>query len=48
MVVSITRLGRAFIPVVGTVMNEGDILHIAVSSTAIPQLKRILGIQEEK
>jgi trk system potassium uptake protein len=44
MVVSITRLGRAFIPVVGTVMNEGDILHISVTSTAIPQLKRILGI----
>ena len=44
MVVSITRLGRAFIPVVGTVMNEGDMLHIAVASTAIPQLKRILGI----
>jgi trk system potassium uptake protein TrkA len=43
-VVSITRLGRAFIPVVGTVMNEGDMLHIAVTSTAIPQLKRILGI----
>jgi trk system potassium uptake protein TrkA len=44
MVVSITRLGRAFIPVVGTVINEGDMLHIAVASTAIPQLKRILGI----
>jgi trk system potassium uptake protein TrkA len=43
-VVSITRLGRAFIPVVGTVMNEGDMLHIAVTSTAIPQLKRIIGI----
>ncbi len=44
MVVSITRLGRAFVPVVGTVMSEGDLLHIAVASTAIPQLKRILGI----
>jgi len=44
MVISITRLGRAFVPVVGTVMNEGDLLHIAVISTAIPQLKRILGI----
>ena len=44
MVVSITRLGRAFIPVVGTVISEGDMLHIAVASTAIPQLKRILGI----
>jgi len=44
MVVSITRLGRAFIPVVGTVMNQGDLLHIAVASLSIPQLKRILGI----
>src|SRR4030043_827524 len=42
MVVSITRLGRAFIPVVGTVMNQGDLLHIAVASSSIPQLKRIL------
>jgi trk system potassium uptake protein TrkA len=44
MVVSITRLGRPFIPVVGTVISGGDMLHIAVASTAIPQLKRILGI----
>ncbi|MCL5772454.1 MAG: TrkA family potassium uptake protein [Actinobacteria bacterium] len=44
MVASITRLGRAFVPVVGTIMNEGDLLHIAVASTAIPQLKRILGV----
>jgi len=44
MVLSITRLGRAFIPVVGTVMDKGDLLHIAVASTSIPQLKRILGI----
>jgi trk system potassium uptake protein TrkA len=44
MVLSITRLGKAFIPVVGTVMNTGDLLHISVASTAIPQLKRMLGI----
>lgn len=44
MVVSLTRLGRAFVPVVGTIMGEGDLLHIAVVSTAIPQLKRMLGI----
>jgi trk system potassium uptake protein len=44
MVVSITRLGKAFVPVVGTVINEGDLLYIAVASSAIPQLKRILGI----
>jgi trk system potassium uptake protein TrkA len=44
MVISITRLSRAFVPVVGTTMNEGDLLHIAVAATSIPQLKRILGI----
>jgi trk system potassium uptake protein TrkA len=44
MVISITKLGRAYIPVVGTVMDKGDLLHIAVASTSIPQLKRILGI----
>ncbi|MDD5621933.1 MAG: TrkA family potassium uptake protein [Actinomycetota bacterium] len=44
MVVSITKLGRAFIPVVGTIMDQGDLLHIAVASSSIPQLKRILGI----
>lgn len=44
MVLSITKLGRAFIPVVGTVMDKGDLLHIAVASTSISQLKRILGI----
>jgi len=44
MVLSITRLGKAFIPVVGSIMNEGDLLHVAVTATAIPQLKRMLGI----
>ncbi|MCL5770721.1 MAG: TrkA family potassium uptake protein [Actinobacteria bacterium] len=44
MVFSITRLGKSFVPVVGTVMNSGDLLHIAVAATAIPQLKRILGL----
>ncbi len=44
MVLSITRLGKAFIPVVGSVMNEGDLIHIAVSSSSMPQLKRILGL----
>jgi trk system potassium uptake protein TrkA len=44
MVMSITRLGRSFVPVVGTVIDEGDLLHIATAATSIPQLKRILGI----
>ncbi|MCG9479568.1 MAG: TrkA family potassium uptake protein [Actinomycetia bacterium] len=44
MVAAITRLGRAFVPVAGTVMNDGDLLLVAVASSAIPQFKRILGI----
>ena len=44
MVMSVTRLGRAFVPVVGTTINEGDLLHIAVVASSIPQLKRIFGI----
>ena len=44
MVMSVTRLGRAFVPVVGTILNEGDLLHIAVVASSIPQLKRIFGI----
>jgi len=40
----ITRLGKAFIPVDGTVLQDGDIMHIAVISTAISQLERMLGI----
>ncbi len=44
MVISITKLGRAVVPVVGSVLEKGDIIHIAVTSSAIPQLKRMLGL----
>ena len=43
-VTAVTRLGSAFVPVDGTVMQEGDILHIAVMASAISQLERMLGI----
>lgn len=44
MVISITKLGRAVVPVVGSILEKGDILNIAVTSSAIPQLKRMLGL----
>jgi trk system potassium uptake protein TrkA len=44
MVTAVTRLGRAFVPVVGTEIKEGDIMHVAVSSESISKLKGFLGI----
>ena len=44
MVTAITRLGRAFVPVVGTEIKEGDIMHVTVASVSITKLKGILGI----
>ncbi|MCE5329742.1 TrkA family potassium uptake protein [bacterium] len=43
-VFSITRLGKAFVPVVGSVLKEGDIIHVAVASESIPKFKGFLGI----
>jgi len=44
MVVAVTRLGRAFVPVVGSVLKEDDIIHVSVASESIPKLKGFLGI----
>ena len=44
MVTAVTRLGRSFIPVVGTVIKEGDIMLVSVTSESISKLKGILGI----
>jgi trk system potassium uptake protein TrkA len=44
MVTAITRLGRAFVPVVGSEIKEGDIMHVAVASESISKLKGFLGI----
>lgn len=43
-VVSITRNDHAFIPSSGTEFQEGDILHIAVLSTAMTRLEQMLGL----
>jgi trk system potassium uptake protein TrkA len=41
-VVSITRGGATFLPTQGTVFQDGDLLHLAVLSTAAERLKELL------
>lgn len=42
-IVSITRSGKTFIPVRGTVFQSGDLIHIAVEENSVPRLKSLLG-----
>lgn len=44
-VVSVTRDDRAFLPSAGTQFKEGDVLHIAVQSTALGRLEEMLGLE---
>lgn len=41
-VIAISRRGRSRIPIPGTVLEQGDILHIAVSAEAMQRLEGIL------
>lgn len=43
-VVAITRDQRAFLPTPGTEFREGDMIHIAVQSTAFTRLQTMLGL----
>ncbi|HEY3311362.1 MAG TPA: TrkA family potassium uptake protein [Anaerolineales bacterium] len=43
-VISITRDQRAFLPTAGTEFREGDMIHIAVQSTAFTRLQTMLGL----
>jgi trk system potassium uptake protein TrkA len=45
MVVSIVRSEQAFIPVSGTEFQEGDILNLAVLSSAMERLEELLGME---
>ena len=45
MVVSITRNEQAFIPVSGTDFQEGDVLNLAVLSSAMERLEALLGLE---
>jgi trk system potassium uptake protein TrkA len=42
---SLTRDGHALIPTNGTEFREGDILHLAVLSTALTRLEEMLGLE---
>jgi trk system potassium uptake protein TrkA len=43
-VISITRDQKAFLPSAGTEFREGDILHLAVQSSALARLQDMLGL----
>ncbi len=42
LIVAITRSGRSFIPTGGALFEAGDIVHLAVPSTAIEHLNKLL------
>ncbi len=43
-VVAISRGGKTFLPTLGTVFQEGDLLHLAVASSAKGRLRELLGV----
>ncbi len=43
-VVTIVRLGKAFIPGLGTILERGDGLQLVVLSSAMPKVKRMLDV----
>jgi trk system potassium uptake protein len=45
LVASITRDGQAFIPIIGTVFQEGDLLNLVVLSSAMVRLEEMLGLE---
>jgi trk system potassium uptake protein TrkA len=45
MVISITRKEQAFIPIMGTEFQEGDMLNLVVLSTAMDRLEEMLGLE---
>lgn len=42
-VVAVTRKNNSFLPTLGTVFSEGDLLHLAVLTTSVDRLKGLLG-----
>ena len=44
MVVAITRGGKTFMPTLGTVFQEGDLIHLAVVSSSEGRLKALMGL----
>lgn len=44
MVISITRNEKAFVPIIGTEFQEGDLIHLVVLSSAMERLEEMLGL----
>ena len=42
-IVSITRANKTFLPTLGTIFREGDLLHLAVLTTSKNRLRELLG-----
>jgi trk system potassium uptake protein len=45
LVASITRNEQAFIPIIGTIFQEGDMLNLVVLSSAMGRLEAMLGLE---
>jgi trk system potassium uptake protein TrkA len=45
MVIAITRQDRALMPISGTEFKQGDLIHIAVSASAMSRLEEMLGME---
>jgi trk system potassium uptake protein TrkA len=45
-VVTLTRDGRALLPLMGTVFRAGDVVHLAVLSNALDRVERLLDLGE--
>jgi trk system potassium uptake protein len=45
-VVAITRKGHAFIPLAGSVLQDGDLLHLGVLASAMDRVRNFLGLGE--
>ncbi len=43
-VVAITRGGKTFVPIISTIFQQGDLIHIAVSAASIDRLKALMGL----
>jgi trk system potassium uptake protein TrkA len=45
-VIAISREGRTIIPILGTVFQKGDVIHIAVATAAVSRLKILMGFEQ--
>jgi trk system potassium uptake protein len=44
-VVALTRLGKTFLPALGTELQQGDLVHLAVHASSGQRLKLLLGLE---